>query len=186
MDRFERYFHSLYETALAVNANLAASAALETIAKQATTAMEAKACSIRLLDAKSKSLEPKAFYGLSQGYLKKGPVHVDRSEVDREALGGRIVHIADVATDSRYQYPEAAKAEGIVSVVVCPLLVEGKPIGVLRVYADKARVFDRGDDEFLMAVATLCALAIQNARIHQALRRNYELLKSFELRTFED
>jgi FOG: GAF domain len=93
--------------------------------------------------------------------------------------------VADASTDPRFQYGKAAKDEGIVSVLVVPLRVEDKPVGVMRVYTDEKRVFNAEEEEFLTSIAALSALAIENARLHQALKREYESVLSFDYRTFD-
>lgn len=180
------YYRSLYEVARVINSSLDPATVLEKIAQQVTLAMEAKASSIRLLDRQGKRLLMGAAYGLTKGYLRKGPVEVQKSGIDREALVGNEVAIRDACTDPRFQYPEKAREEGIASVMVVPLLVEGKAIGVIRVYSATCRDFASEEVEFLKAIANLSAIAIENARLHQALKADYELLAAYEYRLFDD
>jgi GAF domain-containing protein len=49
-------------------------------------------------------------------------------------------------------------------------------IGVMRVYSGTEREFDEQEIKFLQAVANLSAIAIDNARLYQALRKNYDLV----------
>lgn len=185
MDRYESYYRSLYAAAMAVNSSLDPKLVLKTIVECAAKAMDVKACSLRLLDRAGRMLLPGAGFGLSNKYLRKGPVDVDASAVDREVLSGRVVQVKDAATDPRFQYGKAAKDEGIASVLVVPLRVEDKPVGVMRVYTAKPREFDPGEEEFLICIAAMSALAIENARLHQALKREYESVISFDNRTFD-
>jgi GAF domain-containing protein len=113
-------------------------------------------------------------YGLSSDYLAKGPVEVDRSAIDSEALGGTPVFIPDVRTDTRFQYREAAKQEGIVSVLCVPLEVRGDAIGVMRVYTDTPTRFNEDDVQFLSVLASLSALAIENARLYESIKSSYD------------
>ncbi|WP_027177178.1 GAF domain-containing protein [Desulfovibrio aminophilus] len=185
MDRYESYYRSLYAAAMAVNSSLDPKLVLKTIVECAAKAMDAKACSLRLLDRSGRQLMPGAGFGLSNKYLRKGPVDLDQSAVDREVLSGRVVQVADASSDPRFQYGKAAKDEGIVSVLVVPLRVEDKPVGVMRVYTDEKRTFNAEEEEFLTSIAALSALAIENARLHQALKREYESVLSFDYRTFD-
>jgi signal transduction protein with GAF and PtsI domain len=186
VDRYESYYRSLYAAAMAVNSSLDPKLVLKTIVECAAKAMNVKACSLRLLDRSGRQLLPGAGFGLSNKYLRKGPVDVTASAVDREVLSGRVVQVKDAATDPRFQYGAAAKAEGIASVLVVPLRVEDKPVGVMRVYTAEPRDFDSVEEEFLTSIAAMSALAIENARLHQALKREYESVLSFDYRTFED
>lgn len=176
------YFQALYEVAKVVNASLDMTTVLEEIVKSAATAMSAKASSIRLLDSRKRSLIMSAAYGLSKGYLKKGPVLVKESGLDQKALSGQLIWIKNAQTDPDFQYGAGAKAEGIKSVIVIPLKIDKNVIGVLRVYTDKIREFTEQETKFLEAVANLSAMALENARLHQALKINYDLLVAHRYR----
>ncbi len=183
----KNYFHELYEVCTVINSSLEPQTVLKKIAEQLTAAVKAKACSIRLLSRDGEILESGVSHGLSKGYIRKGQVEVKKSLLDVEVLGcGKPVYIADVSHDSRFQYPEAARAEGLTSVLVAPLIMDGKAIGVVRVYTAEARNFSAEDQEFLLAVTNLAAIAIENAKLHQALKADYELLNEYNYIVFED
>ena len=160
---------SLYDIAKAVTSTLNFTEVLNTIAQLATKAMNAKACSIRLLDEDRRQLWAAAAYGLSEEYLAKGPVDLDKSLVDRGALRGKPVPVLDVTKDPGFQYPEEAKKEGIRSVLCVPLSVREKPIGVLRLYTGEIHRFTDEEINFLSTLASEGAVAIENARTYQRL-----------------
>lgn len=160
---------SLYDIAKAVTSTLNFTEVLNTIAQLATKAMNAKACSIRLLDEERRQLRIGAAFGLSQEYLAKGPVDLDKSLVDRGALRGKPVAVLEVTKDPGFQYPEEARKEGIRSVLCVPLSVREKTIGVLRLYTGEIHRFTDEEIEFLSALATQGAAAIENARTYQRL-----------------
>ncbi len=170
------YFTALYEVAKVINASLEPAEVLEQIACCVTDAMGVKACSIRLLDARGKRLLMGAACGLSKGYLVKGPVLVRESGIDRKALSGKTIWIRDAQSDKGFQYTAEAKKEKIRSVLVVPLLVGRKVIGVLRAYTREERKFDRQEIRFLEAVANLSAIALDNARLYNALKTNFDLV----------
>ena len=174
------YYRTLYEVAKGINSSLEPVTVLRAIVEQVARALGAKACSIRLLDRQGRTLLASTSYGLSKGYLRKGQVEVAKSRLDQETLAGNIVQIKDAGADPRFQYPEAAKEEGIASVMALPLTVEGRSIGVLRLYCDNVRVFDQSEVDFVTAIANLSAIAIENARLHQALKTDYELLTAYD------
>ncbi|GAB6125193.1 GAF domain-containing protein [Humidesulfovibrio idahonensis] len=185
-ERSERYFRTLADVAKVVNSSLEPANVLSAVVEQTALALEAKGCTLRLLDRSGTRLLPSAAYGLSKEYFRKGSVDLAHSEVDREVLAGKTIHIANVQSDPRFQYGEAAKKEGIVTVLVTPLEVEGRAIGILRIYSDNERSYDELETDFLHAVADISAMAIENARLHQALKTDYEMLASYERRIFED
>lgn len=181
------YFKALYEVATVINSSLNPQVVLQKVVEQVAKTMSAKACTLRLLDRSGKSLLASASHGLSKGYLRKGDVDLLKSRIDADVLSsGKPTCIANVTTDDRFQYPDAAKAEGLVSILVAPLMVERKPVGIVRVYTSGERDFSQDDQDFLMAVAHLAAIAIQNAKLHDALRSNFELLTEYNYQIFED
>jgi GAF domain-containing protein len=170
------YFDALYEVAKAINASLDPSKVLEKIVQSVVKAIGVKAGSIRLLASQKKQLFLGAAYGLSEGYIRKGPIQLEESGLDRKVLQGKVIWIEDVQTDKDFQYGEKAKEEGIKSVLVVPLMLEKKAIGVLRVYSDNVREFNDDELKFLKAVANLSAIALDNASMHETLQTRFDLL----------
>lgn len=168
------YYTALYQAALTISSSLELDQVLQSVVKSTTEAMQVKACGLRLLDSEVGQLRLSTVYGLSGGYLAKGPVDVVHSPIDSEALGGSSVYIADVSNDPRFQYQEAAQQEGIVSVLCVPLEVRGEGIGVMRVYTDEPTVFHEDDVQFLSVLARLAALAIENARLYEGVKNSYQ------------
>ena len=65
-------------------------------------------------------------------------------------------------------------------------MVNGKAIGILRVYSAKGAISPPDECDFMLGVANISAIAIENARMHEATRLNYELLTSYNYQVFED
>ncbi|MFH0809750.1 MAG: GAF domain-containing protein [Pseudomonadota bacterium] len=181
-----RYYHTLYEVARTINSSLDSTRVLEKITSEVTRAMNAKAASIRLLGRQRQRLLLGAAHGLSRGYLRKGPIDVEKSGIDREVIETGEPVSTNSCTVNRLQYPGEAAREGIKSIMVVPLKVADNVIGVIRVYDEECREYALHEVQFLQAVADLSALAIENARLHEALKTDYELLAAWESRLFED
>jgi signal transduction histidine kinase len=170
---------TLYETSRAVSSTLNLPQVLATIVRQAAQVVGAKASSIRLLDEERRFLEISAAYGLSDAYLTKGKVDPQRGEMDRLALQGKPVALLDATTDPRFQYPDEARKEGIRSVLSVPMMLHERTMGVLRVYTGEVREFTAEETEFLMALASQGAAAIQNARAYRQLQELEEAKSRF-------
>lgn len=170
------YFIPLYEVAKVINASLAPAQVLEKIVTCVAKAMRVKACSLRILESRKKRLIMGAYCGLSEAYVRKGPIMVEESGIDKKALTGQTIWLKNAQTDQDFQYNEKALVEGIKSVLVVPLLIENQAIGVLRAYSEEEREFQGDEKRFLEAVANLSAIALENARLHQALQKDYDLL----------
>jgi GAF domain-containing protein len=168
------YYTALYQAALAFSSSLELHEVLQTVVTNITKTMRVKACVLRLLNERTGQLQLSAYHGLSSGYLAKGPVEVEHSPIDSEALQGKTVMIYDASNDSRFQYIEAARREGIASVLCVPLEVRGKAIGVMRVYTGESCTFHDDDIQFLTVLARLAALAIENASLYKNLKSSYD------------
>ncbi|HLI69367.1 MAG TPA: GAF domain-containing protein [Ktedonobacteraceae bacterium] len=169
------YYTALYQAALTISSSLELEDVLQSVVISITEAMQVQACVLRLLDSHKGQLRLSAVHGLSSGYLAKGPVDVEHSLIDSEALRGETVVIPDVSVDPRFQYQEQARKEGIVSMLCVPLEVHGRAIGVMRVYTkEKPCTFCEDDIQFLSVLASLAALAIENASLYQNLKSSYD------------
>ncbi len=177
-DKENRFFEALFQVCKAVTSSLDLSKVLQIACESTARTLDAKACSIRLLTPRGDELVLGAAYGLSEAYLRKGPVAVSRSPVDQRALAGEIVEIKDASKDPGFQYPEAAAREGIRSVIVVPLPGRDRVIGVLRVYTAEPHEFTEEERRFLMAAADIAALCIENARLYQELQAENERLRA--------
>jgi signal transduction histidine kinase len=161
-NKTQRYYRSLYEIAAAVNSVRIPEGVLDSMAKTVSEALEAKGCSIMLLSADRKVLLHTAAYGLSDWYVRKGPVSADKSI--SQALEGKPVSILNAAEDERVQYREQAKKEGIASMLSAPMVLKGEVTGVVRVYTAKQHYFTRSEMYFVQEVANLGAIALERAK----------------------
>ena len=173
----ENYCWMLHEIAKGLGTAKNLPAALNLIAKSAVDTLNVKAASIRLLSLDGRMLDLAAAYGLSDEYLKKGRVDVDRSVLDKEAMAGDPVVVEEAEKDGRLQYPDEAKREGIKSLICVPLKVRDKVIGSLRAYTSIFHKFKNSEVVFLTALANLGAIAIENSKLNESLRLGVENMR---------
>jgi len=145
------------------------------IVEAVKSALDVKGCALFLFNRKTHELEVAASMGLSDEYLNKGPLSALKSIAG--SLKEGPVAISDVADDPRIQYPDAAKKEGIESILSVPIVVREKPIGVLRVYSGTPWEASLGDVNFVQAVAQIAGMAIEMSRMYKGLKDSIEILK---------
>ncbi len=139
-------------------------------------ALDVKGCALFLFNRKTHELEVAASMGLSDEYLNKGPLSAMRSIAS--SLKDGPVAISDVTDDPRIQYPEAAKKEGISSILSAPIVVREKPIGALRVYSAEPWKATLEDVNFVQAVAQIAGMALEMSRLYKGLKDSIEILKA--------
>jgi K+-sensing histidine kinase KdpD len=132
--------------------------------RNAAGIMGVKACSIKLLDEERKRLHFASAYGLSEDYVAKGTIDIDKSPINRKIVEGSIFSIAKIDEKDCFQYPEDIRREGITSMMCLPLRVEKMVLGVFCVYSDTSHSFDEGEIRFFSLMSDLIALAIETLR----------------------
>jgi signal transduction histidine kinase len=158
----QRYYRSLYEIAAVVNSAGTPENVLNTIVETVAKALDVKGCTLMLLTPDRKDLLQAATYGLSDRYVRKGPLSADKSIP--QVLKGEPFAILNASEDERVQYREQAKREGITSMLSAPVLFRKDVVGVIRVYTAKQHDFTADEVYFVQAVANLGAIALENAR----------------------
>ena len=154
----EGFYDILCELAATVSSAADPASVLQSIVQKVTDALRAKACSVMLLTPDRKLLLHTASHGLSDRYVRLGPVSADKSIP--ETLEGRPVAVLDATRDKRIQYRKQAKQEGIVSILSVPMVFRGEIIGVVRVYTGEPRQFTVDDACFVQTIANLGGSAL--------------------------
>lgn len=145
------------------------------IVEAVKSALNVKGCALFLFNRKTHELEVAASMGLSDEYLNKGPLSALHSIAG--SLRDGPVAVEDVSDDPRIQYPEAAKKEGISSILSVPVMVRSKPIGALRVYSAEPWDATLEDVNFVQAVALIGGMALEMSRLYKGLKDSIEILK---------
>ena len=178
-----QFFRMFSHVCKIINSTLTLNEVLKLITKNVVKVLSAKACTIFLLDTKNKKLEVSASYGVSDAYLRKGPLDADKSIA--ESLEGKPVLVYEVTKDPRIQYPEEAKSEGIASILSVPIPVQKKVIGVLRIYTPQPRKFSDEEIEFVSGLAEMGGIAIVNAMTYEQLREDSQSMMDDTWKWFE-
>lgn len=92
------------------------------------------------------------------------------------ALRGEIVRVEDLLRDPRIEAQERIRAEGLASLLSTGLLDQGVPIGLIRLYTRRPRLFTQAEGELLRAIAEHAAAAVTTARLRR-LREQDEAVK---------
>jgi signal transduction histidine kinase len=159
----------LYDSVRAVTSTLDLREVLNRLTEATSRALGCKAASIRLLNKTGSHLEMVAACGLSDSYRDHAAISLASAVIDREALSGKTVLIANASRDSRVRFPEKVKAEGIESILSTPLMSKRGLIGVLRAYGATGHRFTARDGEFLAAIALQGTTAMENAEAYSVL-----------------
>jgi uncharacterized protein YigA (DUF484 family) len=137
---------------------------LDMATRSVASIMGVKGSSIKLLDETRKKLIFSSTYGLSENYLAKGTIDIEKSPINRRIIEGSFVAMGRIDEEDYFQYPEDIKKEGIASMVCLPLRVEKMPLGVFCMYSEISYDFNENDIKFFSLLSDLTALAIETLR----------------------
>ncbi len=163
------------DMAASITASTDLKTVLQTLTEDVARALFVKAATIRLLDENRVTLHLAASYGLSEKYLKKGPISAEKSIA--QALQGKPVVVKDAATDAGVQYRNEKKEEGIVTILSVPIKSRDEVIGVLRLYSAVPREFTEDEIQFVNAIAYMGGVAIQNMQLMAMLKDDVKDLR---------
>lgn len=159
------FFRALHEITREVLSTRDSAKVMRLITDRVLSLMQVKACALRLVNETTGELELLTSSGLSEAYLEKGTLHIDKSV--REVLDGFPVLIEDAGHDPRIEYPDAMVREGIASLLSLPIVAHHRVIGILRLYTAVPRHFSQDEVAFLTALGEIAGVAIMDARLYE-------------------
>ncbi|OPX39376.1 MAG: hypothetical protein B1H11_03305 [Desulfobacteraceae bacterium 4484_190.1] len=145
---------------------------LHFIVSLATELTGAKGSTIRVLETGTFNLKVVSNYGLSMEYLSSGAIDYGQS-VTEIRQGDRII-IDDFENDTRIQNLDAAKKEGVSSVIGIPFTVNETTYSILRVYYRYKKTYTDEEIELLNSLGKLSCLAIMR-RVVNGIKKDYEI-----------
>ena len=118
---------------------------MDRLIESAARGAHAYGCALWRVNRETDILELVGSYGLSRGYLDKGPVFAQASI--GELLSRKPVVLSKLEGDDRVQYPEQAAREGVRAIVGFPVKWGKNSLGSLRFYFQFE--FDPDEDDML-------------------------------------
>src|SRR5271157_2444210 len=175
-----RLLETLVSVSQTINSALNVNEALQVITREACTLMEARMCSLLLLDETGQWLDLRPSSGAGEAYLKKPRLSVDESFLGIVVRRKKPMQLENVQASALYQNIPVARREGLVSLLSAPLVFGGQTIGTLNVYTGQPRSFSNEEIHILTALAELSAIAIEKARLYERIVDVEEQLRQNE------
>jgi len=167
---------------IAITSNHDLKETLNVLLHQITKQLQVNAAVILLLDETKQQLE----FGTSEGFqfstLQYKSLRIGEGMAGRAAQEQQICHVRDLTVNPQtlVDAPILAK-EGFISYYAAPLVSQGKVKGVLEIFHRSLLEPDKEWLDFLQALATQAAIAIENTSLFQDLQSsNDELSKAYD------
>jgi diguanylate cyclase (GGDEF)-like protein len=165
-DGLEKLPAALFEIGKLIGSDLDPGILLSRIAELICQLIDAKACSVMLLDADRRRLLAKAAYGLRTERMHSLSFRVGEGVAGWVVERGEPALINDVTQDPRF-VPLPANQTPIASMLCVPLLARGERVGVVTATAEHPNAFNANDLELVRFISMTIALDIENVRLHR-------------------
>jgi signal transduction histidine kinase len=175
-----RLFESLASVSRTINSTLNLDEALNAVTREACMLMNAKMCSLMMLDESRNWLDLRASHGAGDAYVRKPRLSMEESLLGVVVRRKKPLQVQNVQTSTRYQNVDVARQEGLVSLLSVPLVFAEQAIGTMNVYTAHPYNFSNEEVRILSALAELSAIAIEKARLYERIVDVEEQLRQNE------
>jgi sigma-B regulation protein RsbU (phosphoserine phosphatase) len=160
-------FALLHQLSQTFNSSLDLKEVLELVMDEVVKAIGAERGFIALLD-EGGELDFRTARGIDHTTIDRPEFEISRGVVEKVAQHGEQILTSDAQQDDRFSSRRSVLDLGLRSILCTPLKIKGNIIGVI--YVDNrlfAGIFTDDDLKLLNAIASIAAIAIENARLYQ-------------------
>lgn len=159
--------HELYNLSLKIGSTLGLEEQLNIIIDVTSNFLKADMTTISLIDEKRTELKTCVSKGeFSGGILARDKIKIEESPLDSVIKTGKSLVINNL-----HKIGEHSVGQEMTSLIAVPLKIENNTIGVFSCIYIQTRKFDENDMNFLELIGSRAALAINNAKLHEEIRK---------------
>jgi signal transduction histidine kinase len=175
-----RQLEALIATGQALVGKLEPRELFDTLTRDASAMMQARACAFFLHIPASSSLRLASYTGDAETLSPEGDIPLRSCLIASAVSAKRPVSFTDVQSQDCADLQDLPRDPAVRSVLAAPMLFEGDVMGVLAVFTDRSRLFDNDEKRLCSALASLGAVALQNSRLYARVFASEESLRKNE------
>lgn len=157
-----------------ISASLSVEDILNSLMNLSRSVIDYRGCGIFLVNEETAVLDTAASRSFSKGFENKVRAQWDEGIIDWVMDAGAPIVVPDLET-----MMEGTELTEEMSFVISPLSVEGKKVGVLVLYCDRARhTFTEHEIDLVGALSNQAAIAVENAHLYRNLERTHKELQA--------
>jgi len=176
LKRSNRDLSALYAALAPIGVDIQVQELLAGVIERLQLATGADAASIRMLDKNDGSFYYPAQKGFSQEFLIANPTLESGSADERVFTSGEPIVVENIAVDARIKRKRQIQY-GFNSCALLPLAVRNEVRGIIHLASRQTGYFTEDKEEYLMAIARLAGIVIENNELLQSSMRAAEELR---------
>lgn len=184
-EKEQRQLRALQQVGAAINSSLDQTEVLNTVMDTIIQLTGAERSFLMLSDELSGELKVEVARNINRETIAESSFDISRSIVRTVSETGQPVVTTNAQADPRFAGQESIITHNLRSILCTPLCIRDHSIGVI--YADnrvQSGIFVDADRDLLTAFANQAAVAIENARLFQQIRR--QLADITEMKNLQD
>ncbi|MFW5883330.1 MAG: GAF domain-containing protein [Verrucomicrobiota bacterium] len=155
-------------------------AVMGSVTREARQLVRGHLCGLFLRDETSGRLRLEALAGPHGAMRHDEELSPEDSAVGVALERRKVVEVFDLAKTEENHFVHLVQSEGLASMLSAPLVVGDRAIGVLNAYTQQPRRFNNDEKRAFTVLASLGAVAIQNARLYSRVFASEENLRKNE------
>jgi signal transduction histidine kinase len=152
----------------------------DTLTREARNMMQARACALYLHDSDKAIIRCASLTNGSPTPLPAGDLPLDSCLVASPIHIRHQVWFADIQSPEYRELLDLPADPALRSVLVTPMLFEGEVLGVVAIFTDQIHRFDNDEKRLCVALASMGAVALQNARLYARVFQSEDVLRKNE------
>lgn len=166
-------FHDLFEASKELVLNLESKKLYPLIVEMARKTMNTQICSLMLIDEERREITIKAAYGLNDKVINNTRLKLEGGLVGYVIKRGEPLLVKDVETDPRFNMCHKPERYHTKSLIISPLKIEDRVIGVLSVNnKEDYTSFNEEDLNLLSIICGHAAIAIENSKAYERVKKD--------------
>ncbi|MDE3083725.1 MAG: GAF domain-containing protein [Verrucomicrobiota bacterium] len=159
---------------------------LDTVTEETRKIIQARACAFYLYDSGSKTVRlaalagPATVSGAPALSASKDELALDSCLVASALVTRRQVEFYNIQAPEFFDLIDLPRDPELRSVLVTPMIAEGDALGALAIFTGQVHRFNNDEKRLTAALASLAAVALQNARLYARVFHSEESLRKNE------
>lgn len=181
-------FSTLIEVGTALCGTLHLRELLAVMMERVREVLDVESCSVMLVDEPTRTLRWEVALGEGAGKLQTLSVPIGHGISGRVAQTGEVIRIEDAHNDPRWEGRSYDQETGFTtrSILCVPIRTRERVVGVVQVLNRRGGPFTDEDQQLLEALASMGAVAIENARLYEHLEENVQERTAELMRTLAE